>query len=139
MRKASLVIASLIYLSFLGLGLYHSAVQNVPWTGFTPRANLVEYALAPLWIAGIVALWVPRGSVGVSLLYLTPLAAFAHGILVSIGGDATAGAWLTVGSLVAGLAAFRGHIYDRTAGVIRDTQERMRLGTTSPRIASPAA
>jgi len=135
MKKAFLALATVIYASFLVVGLYHTAVLNIPWAGYTLRSNLIEYALAPLWVASIIALWRPKGSIGISLLYIAPFTAFVHGMAICLGGDSLGGL-LILGAFGAGIGSFRGHLYDRTPGVIRDTAEKRRVGPVAPRSAA---
>lgn len=110
MTKAANIITSLLYLGMMALGLYHTLVTAQAWPGFTERANNIEYALAPLWILGIVSLWSSRDWM-LPIRFFAPFTALVHGIALCQGG-ANAGRFFIVGAILAAAFTVRGQLWE---------------------------
>lgn len=110
MKKYANILASLLYLGMLAVGLYHTIVVAKAWPGFTERANLLEYGLAPLWMLSIASLWLSRDWL-LPFRFLAPFTAVVHGISLSQGGG-NVGRFFILGGLLAAACTVRGQLWE---------------------------
>ena len=109
MKTLANALATFVYAGILFLGLYHTIVDQGAYPGLAPRANLIEYGLAPIYLVAMLALWSRRVPYREVFLVGAPFAAFVHGLALTIGG-ATEGRRTIALAALAGLLSARAHL-----------------------------